>query len=41
MARVKAPPFIKKHIIRVTEKAFDDFAAGGDTSVALRTLGLK
>jgi hypothetical protein len=33
--------FIKKHIIRVTEKAFDDFAAGGDTSVALRTLGLK
>ena len=34
-------PFIKKHIIRVTEKAFDDFAAGGDNSVALRTLGLK
>jgi sugar phosphate isomerase/epimerase len=33
--------FIKQHIIRVTEKAFDDFAAGGDTSVALRTLGLK
>jgi sugar phosphate isomerase/epimerase len=34
-------PFIKKHIIRVTEKAFDDFAAGGDNSVALKTLGLK
>ena len=34
-------PFIKKHIIRVTEKAFDDFAAGGDISVALKTLGLE
>jgi sugar phosphate isomerase/epimerase len=34
-------PFIRKHIIRVTEKAFDDFAAGGDNSVALKTLGLK
>ena len=34
-------PFIKKHIIRVTEKAFDDFAAGGDNSVALKTLGLR
>jgi sugar phosphate isomerase/epimerase len=33
-------PFIKKHIIRVTEKAFDDFAAGGDNSVAMKTLGL-
>jgi sugar phosphate isomerase/epimerase len=33
-------PFIKQHIIRVTEKAFDDFAAGGDNSVALKTLGL-
>jgi sugar phosphate isomerase/epimerase len=33
--------FIRKHIIRVTEKAFDDFAAGGDNTVALKTLGLK
>ena len=33
--------FIRKHIIRVTEKAFDDFAGGGDVSVALKTLGLK
>ena len=32
-------PFIKKHIIRVTEKAFDDFAAGGDNSVALQDAG--
>jgi len=32
--------FICNHIIRVTEKAFDDFAAGGDNSVALKTLGL-
>jgi len=34
--------FIKRHIIRVTEKAFDDFAAGSvDRSMIRRTLGLK
>lgn len=34
-------PFIKDHIIRVTEKAFDDFAsAGKDTKLNRRVLGL-
>jgi sugar phosphate isomerase/epimerase len=35
-------PFIANHIIQVTEKAFDDFAAGGktDNSQARRMLGL-
>lgn len=34
--------FVKEHIIRVTEKAFDDFAAGGTDEVAnRRILGLK
>jgi sugar phosphate isomerase/epimerase len=34
-------PFIRDHIIRVTEKAFDDFAGGKpDTSLARRMLGL-
>jgi sugar phosphate isomerase/epimerase len=34
--------FIKRHIIRVTEKAFDDFAGGSvDQSMIRRTLGLK
>ena len=33
--------FVREHIIRVTEKAFDGFAAGGDNSVALKTLGLR
>ncbi len=35
-------PFIANHIIEVTDKAFDDFAAGGktDTSQARRMLGL-
>jgi hypothetical protein len=34
--------FIKRHIIRVTEKAFDDFAAGAiDQAMIRRTLGLK
>ncbi len=34
--------FIKRHIIRVTEKAFDDFAGGAiDQSMIRRTLGLK
>ncbi|HVW93506.1 MAG TPA: sugar phosphate isomerase/epimerase [Devosia sp.] len=34
-------PFIANHIIRVTEKAFDDFAAGGtDKSANRRILGL-
>ncbi len=33
--------FIRDHIIRVTEKAFDDFAGGGaDTAVNRRLLGL-
>lgn len=34
--------FIKNHIIRVTDKAFDDFAASGsDEAFNRRTLGLK
>jgi sugar phosphate isomerase/epimerase len=34
--------FIKRHIIRVTEKAFDDFAGGAiDEAMIRRTLGLK
>ncbi len=34
-------PFIRDHIIRVTEKAFDDFAAGGtDEAANRRILGL-
>ena len=34
-------PFIEHHIIRVTEKAFDDFAAGGtDEAANRRMLGL-
>jgi hypothetical protein len=33
--------FIKAHIIRVTEKAFDDFAAGGtDQAANRRILGI-
>lgn len=32
--------FIEDHIIRVTEKAFDDFAGGGDAGLARRILGL-
>ena len=35
-------PFIKDHIIRVTEKAFDDFAgSGGDEAFNRSVLGLK
>jgi sugar phosphate isomerase/epimerase len=35
-------PFIAKHIIRVTEKAFDDFAGGAtDEAKVKRTLGIK
>jgi sugar phosphate isomerase/epimerase len=35
-------PFIESHIIRVTEKAFDDFAGGGaDKKQIRRFLGLK
>lgn len=35
-------PFIKDHIIRVTEKAFDDFAsAGTDESLNRKVLGLE
>ena len=34
--------FIKAHIIRVTEKAFDDFAAGGtDEAANRRMLGIE
>jgi sugar phosphate isomerase/epimerase len=34
--------FIREHIIRVTDRAFDDFAAaGGDASVNRRVLGLE
>ena len=34
-------PFIENHIIRVTEKAFDDFAGGTvDKAQIRRTLGL-
>lgn len=34
-------PFIKKHIIRVTEHAFDDFAAGGaDRDLNRRMMGI-
>lgn len=32
--------FIADHIIRVTDKAFDDFAGGGDDGLARRMLGL-
>jgi hypothetical protein len=33
--------FIKAHIIRVTEKAFDDFASGGtDEAANRRMLGI-
>ena len=31
-------PFIEDHIIRVTEKAFDDFAAGGSDQAANRRI---
>ena len=34
--------FIKQHIIRVTEKAFDDFAGGSvDKAQIARALGLR
>ena len=33
-------PFIAEHIIRVTEKAFDDFAGSGDARLGRRMLGL-
>jgi hypothetical protein len=31
-------PFIESHIIRVTEKAFDDFAGGSTDRAALRKM---
>lgn len=38
---IEGAPFIKKHIIRVTEKAFDDFASSQtDRSVNRKLLGL-
>lgn len=33
-------PFIQKHIIEVTEKAFDDFAGGVDKSMLKKIIGL-
>jgi hypothetical protein len=34
-------PFIAKHIIKVTEHAFDDFAAGGtDRALNRRLMGI-
>ncbi len=39
--RRKAHPFIKQHIIKVTEKAFDDFAGtGSDENFNRRILGI-
>lgn len=38
---LEGAPFIKDHIIRVTERAFDDFAAGGaDRSLNRRIMGI-
>jgi hypothetical protein len=35
-------PFIAKHIIQVTERAFDDFAAGGaDRDLNKRLMGIS
>jgi len=35
-------PFIDRHIIRVTDRAFDDFAAGGaDRALNRRLMGLS
>ena len=35
-------PFIKRHIVKVTEKAFDDFAASGaDQKLNRRVIGIK
>ena len=35
-------PFIDQHIIRVTDKAFDDFAGGtADAALVKRSLGLS
>ncbi len=35
-------PFIQSHLIRVTEKAFDDFAGGGtDKAQINRMLGIR
>jgi hypothetical protein len=35
-------PFIARHIIRVTERAFDDFAAGGaDRALNRRIMGIE
>ena len=35
-------PFIRDHIIRVTERAFDDFAAGGaDLKANRKMLGIR
>jgi hypothetical protein len=40
--RQKGAPFIESHIIRVTEKAFDDFAgSGSDESFNRRIIGLQ
>jgi hypothetical protein len=40
--RAEGAEFIRSHIIRVTEKAFDDFAGGGaDEAANRRMLGLE
>ena len=42
VASEEGADFIKHHIIRVTEKAFDDFAAGAiDKKQIQRALGLR
>ena len=39
-ALTKGAKFIADHIIRVTEKAFDDFAGGADQAANRRMLGV-
>jgi hypothetical protein len=41
-ARAKGAQFVSDHIIRVTERAFDDFADGGtDDAANRRMLGIS
>ena len=40
-ARAEGAPFIQHHIIRVTEKAFDDFAGGDDRQEAIGDAGRR
>jgi ketosteroid isomerase-like protein len=38
---IEGAPFIKRHIIEVTDRSFDDFAAGGaDRQLNRRLMGL-